>query len=169
MQQYLEAGRIVGAHALKGEVRVEVWCNSIAEFCALKTLYFDSGKEKIEVQSRPNKNIAIMKIKGVETVGAADALRGKKIYLNRADITLEPGEYFIQDLIGLTVKDADSGEIYGTLLSVFNTGANDIYQMRAKNGKDVYIPVIDEIVLSVEPENGAVLIKPMKGLFEDEN
>ena len=167
MEKYLEAGKIVGTHALKGEVRVEVRCNTVEDFCALRTLYYDAGSEKIEVKSRPHKNIAVTKISGVDNVSDADALRGRILYVDREDLTLEEGEYFISDLIGLKVKDADSGKEYGEIIHVFNTGANDIYTMRDNNGKDVYIPVIDEIVISISPENGEILIRPMKGLFEE--
>lgn len=169
MDKYLEAGKIVSTHALKGEVRVEVWCNSVEEFCTLRTLYFNNGTQKIKVKSRPNKNVAIMKIDGIDNINDADLLRGKVVYVDRDDIELDDEEFFIQDIIGLTVKDIDTCIEYGTITDVFNTGANDIYQMRDKNGRDVYIPVIDDIVKSVDLDNNVVFIKVMKGLFDDED
>lgn len=169
MEKYLEAGKIVGTHALKGEVRAEIYCNSVQQFCSLKRLYFDKGAREIAVKSRPQKNIAIVKIKGVDSVSAADALRGRLLYLDREDLSLDEGEFFICDIVGLEVIDADSGRRYGEIASVFNTGANDIYEMKTDGGKNIYIPVIDEIVIRIDIEAKAVLIRPMKGLFDNED
>lgn len=169
MEKYLEAAKIVGTHALKGEVRVQVWCNSTEQFCSLSRLYFDKGKTALKVKSRQNKNAAIVKIEGIDDVSDADTLRGKILYLDRNDIALDENEYFIQDIIGLCVKDIDRGKEYGVVTDVFNTGANDIYTVKTDGGNTVYIPVIDEIVKTVDAESGKILIKPMKGLFDDED
>lgn len=170
MKKYLEVGRIVGTHAIKGEVRVDCWCNSVEDFCLLKTLYYnENGSEKISVKSRPNKNIAIMKINDVETLEAADALRGKILYVDRADLNLGEDEYFIQDIIGCVVKNIDTDEVYGKVTDVFNRGASDIYTVEFDDKTSYYIPVIDDIVIKTDIENGEILIRPMKGLFGDED
>ena len=73
-------------------------------------------------QARVHKNMVLLKLQGIDTVEAARALRNQILYADRADMPLEKGEYFIQDLIGLTVVDADTGEEYGTLSDVSQTG-----------------------------------------------
>lgn len=169
-KQYLDSGKIVGTHGIKGEVRIEPWCDSPEFLCAFKKLYLDEkGQTFIEVKSRPHKNITLAKIKGVDTIEAAEKLRGKIVYINRDDITLDEGVNFVQDLIGLEVKDAENGTVYGRITDVLRTGANDVYEITDSNNKKYLAPVIDEVVEEINVDGGFVLIRPMKGIFDDED
>lgn len=169
-KQYLDSGKIVGTHGIKGEVRIEPWCDSPEFLCAFKKLYLDEkGQTFIEVKSRPHKNITLAKIKGVDTIEAAEKLRGKIIYINRDDITLDEGVNFVQDLIGIEVKDAENGTVYGKITDVLRTGANDVYEITDSNNKKYLAPVIDEVVEEINVDGGFVLIHPMKGIFDDED
>lgn len=168
-KRYLEIGKIVGTHALKGEVRVECWCDSPQFISQFKTLYFDNGKTPLKVNSRPHKNIAIVKIEGTDTVESADMLRGKLLYIDRNDISLKEGVHFIQDIIGLSVIDADTKEKYGKVSDVLKTGANDVYEVTGNDGKKYYIPVIKDVIVSTDIENEVLLIRPLKGIFDDED
>lgn len=169
LKQYLEIGKIVGTHGVRGELRAECWCDSPQFFASFKKLYFDEGKEALEVSSRPHKNIALVKIKGIDTVEQADLLRGRVLYVNRKDIKLPKGSNFIQDIIGLEVIDDDNGTVYGKVTEVIKTGANDVYEIKDSKGKAYYIPVIKDVVIETNPKKGRVLIKPMKGIFDDED
>ena len=169
MEQYLEIGKIVGTHGLKGELRVDPWCDSPQFLCEFKTLYLTKGATKLEVKSRPHKNIAIVKVKGVDTIEDADKLRNKILYMNRDDARLAEDEYFIQDLMGMEITDVDNGKIYGILTDVFKTGANDVYQVTDDNKKDYLIPVIDEVVINISLDENKVYIRPLKGIFDDED
>ena len=169
-KQYLESGKIVGTHGIKGEVRIDPWCDSPEFLCAFKKLYLDSrGERSIEVKSRPHKNIALAKIKGVDTIEQAELLRGKIVYIDRDDIALGEGVHFVQDLLGLEVKDDENGTVYGKITDVFRTGANDVYEITDDSGKKYLAPVIDEVVTEVNVDEGIVLIHPMKGIFDDED
>ena len=169
-KQYLDSGKIVGTHGIKGEVRIEPWCDSPEFLCAFKKLYLDEkGQTFIEVKSRPHKNITLAKIKGVDTIEAAEKLRGKIIYINRDDITLDEGVNFVQDLIGIEVKDAENGTVYGKITDVLRTGANNVYEITDSNNKKYLAPVIDEVVEEINVDGGFVLIRPMKGIFDDED
>lgn len=169
LNKFLEIGKIVGTHGIKGELRVQPWCDSPAFLCKFKTLYLKKGEERLEVKSRPHKNIAIMYIKGVESVEQADLLRGKTLYINREDADLPKDSYFIQDIIGSKVVDSETGAEYGKITDVLKTGANDVYQVTDDNKKDYLIPVIDSVVLNIDIEAGVVTIKPMKGIFDHED
>lgn len=169
-KQYLDTGKIVGTHGIKGEVRIEHWSDSPEFLCAFKKLYLDEkGQSFIEVKSRPHKNIALAKIKGVDTIESAEKFRGKIVYINRDDIVLDEGVYFVQDLIGLEVKDADSGVVYGKITDILRTGANDVYEITDSENKKYFAPVIDEVVEEINVDGGFVLIRPMKGIFDDED
>lgn len=166
-KRYLEIGKIVGTHGLKGEMRVEPWCDTPAFFCMFQTLYLQEGGKKLSVCSRAHKRMAIMKAEGIDTMEQADLMRGKVLYMDRNDVALEEDVYFIQDIIGLRVLDVDSGKEYGVITDVFKTGANDVYQVTDNEKKEFLLPVIDQIIKKTDIEGGVVLIKPMKGLFED--
>lgn len=169
-KQFLDSGKIVGTHGIKGEVRIDPWCDSPEFLCAFKKLWLDeNGTELIEVKSRPHKNIALAKIKGVDTIEAAEKYRGKVVYINRDDINLAEGVHFVQDLIGLEVKDADNGRVYGKISDVLRTGANDVYEIKDADGKTYLAPVIDDVVKEINVNDGYVLIVPMKGIFDDED
>ncbi|MCR5653260.1 MAG: ribosome maturation factor RimM [Ruminococcus sp.] len=168
-KQFLEAGKVVGTHGLRGEIRVECWCDSPDYLARFKTLYFDEGAVKVKVKSRPHKNIVLTKPEGVDTVEDAQKLRGRVLYINRDDVKLPDGVNFIQDLIGCRVLDSDDNSVcYGEITDVFKTGANDVYTV--KNGeKEFLVPVVDSIVTEKNVDGGYVLVKPIKGLFGDED
>ena len=169
LKQYLEVGKIVGTHGVQGEMRVECWANSPAFLSQFKKLYLDEGRTALAVSCRPHKNIALVRAKGISSIEEADLLRGKVLYINRADVRLDEGEHFVQDIIGLSVTDADTGEVYGAVKDVLKTGSNDVYEMEDKNGRMIYIPVIPDIVDRLDFDEGRAYIHPMKGLFDDED
>ncbi len=166
IKEYLEAGQIVGTHGVRGEVRLQPWCDTPEQLRPLTTLYWDEGRTPVRVHCRPHKHMALVKIEGVDTVQDAALLRGKILYLHRSDLTLPEGACFIQDLIGCRVVDADTGEEYGLLENVSATGANDVYHMR-QSGREILIPAIPSVVVQKDVENGRVYIRPMKGLLDD--
>ena len=165
-KRYLEAGQIVSTHGVRGEMRVQPWCDSPEVFATLKTLYLDEdGTRPVKVKSHPHKTIALMKMQGVDTVQDAAAMRGQMLYLDRKDVRLEKGAHFICDLIGLQVRDADSGEVYGTLTEVSSTGANDVYHMDM-NGREILIPAIPPVIIEINVDDGYMRIRPLAGLFD---
>jgi 16S rRNA processing protein RimM len=164
-KQYLETGKIVGVHALKGEVRVDPWCDYPEFLCDFDVLY-DKEHNEIEIErARVQKNIVIMKIKGVDTPEDAAKLRGKVLYMDRDDVELEEGTFFVQDLLGLEVKDATSGQVYGKLTDVRNTGANDIYTV-SDGQKEYLIPAIPSVIEKTDIESGVMLINVIDGPFD---
>ncbi len=172
IKEYLELGEIVGTHGIRGELRVNPWCDS-PEFAAkFKTLYFDSnGGCAVQVKSaRPHGNIVLLAIKDVDTVEAAQKLRGKILYMKRSDARLPKGSYFIAELIGCTVYDADEPEkVYGTLSDVSATGANDVWHIKDENGKEYLIPAIADVCVETDVAENRVVIRPLKGIFDDED
>ena len=169
-KQFLDTGKIVGTHGIRGEVRIDPWCDSPEFLCAFKKLYLDeNGETFIEVKSRPHKHIVLAKIKGVDTIEQAERFRGKIVYINRSDIRLDEGVNFVQDLLGLEVTDAESGKVYGKITDVLRTGANDVYEITDDSGKKYLAPVIDEVIRETNVDGGYIKITPMKGLFDDED
>ena len=156
-KQYLECGKIVATHGLRGEVKVMPWCDGPETLCGLSTLYLDGGKTPLRVErARPAKGMVLLKAEGVDTPEAAQALRG-----------LAEGQYYIQDLLGLTVEDADTGAVYGSLSDVTGTaGANDVYHITFPDGRVQLIPAIPQVVIQIDIDAGRMRIRPLEGLFE---
>ena len=168
-KRYLEIGQIVSTHGLKGDVRVDPWCDGPEFLCAFKTLYKKDGTPvKIE-RSFVQKNVAVMKIAGVDSIEQADLLRRTILYMDRQDVTLDEGVYFVQDILGCEVRNAYTNELYGKVTDVIRTGANDVYQITDDSGKNVLIPVIDDVVKDTNVDNRLITITPIKGLFDDED
>ncbi|MGN1119831.1 MAG: ribosome maturation factor RimM [Oscillospiraceae bacterium] len=166
MEKFLEIGKIVAVQGLKGEVRVDPWCDSAEFLCEFDTLYFDKGKTPVEIErSRPHKNIVLVKIKGVDTVEDAQLLRNKILYMDRDEVELEEGCYFVRDLIGLTVIDSDDGTVYGRLSDVQKTGANDVYTVKGED-REYLIPAIPDVIVKTDIEGGKMLIHKLDGLFD---
>ena len=166
MKQYLEIGKIVSVFGIKGEVKVEPWCDTPQLLCQFDILYYKSGTPvKIE-RARVHKNQVLLKIEGVDTPEEGVKLRGRVLYMDRADVELPEGVYFQQDLIGLEVSDSGTGEVYGTITDVLQTGANDVYEITDSEKTKRYIPAIPEVIDSVELEEGRMLITPLEGLFD---
>lgn len=165
-KQFLETGEIVTTHGIKGEVRVYPWCDSPDFLTGFEHIYLKKGDVQLKVQeARVHKNIVIMKLEGYDTVERAVALRGQTVYINRKDVRLEEGEYFVQDLIGIKVIDDATGEEYGVITEVSQTGANDVYTV--KNGSVEYlIPAIPQVVIDTDTEREIMRIKPLDGLFK---
>ena len=91
-KQYLECGKIVATHGLRGEVKVMPWCDGPETLCGLSTLYLDGGKTPLRVErARPAKGMVLLKAEGVDTPEAAQALRGRVLWLDRAEDTLAEG------------------------------------------------------------------------------
>lgn len=170
LKQFLETGKIVGTHGIKGMLRVQPWCDSADFLKQFKFIYTDkNGENRLEVKTvQPHGNVVLMQIKGVDSIEKAETLRNKVIYINRKDAKLPEDRYFIDDLIDCKVFDFESGNELGILSEVSSTGANDVWHI--KNSKGEYlVPAIDEVIVSVDILNSSITIKPLKGIFDDED
>ena len=165
-KKLLEAGKIVTVFGIKGEVKVQPWCDTPDFLCEFDTLYYKSGTPVSIERSRVQKNMVIMKIEGTDTVEDAQKLRNRVLYIDRDDVELEEGSYFIQDLIGLEVIESKDGKLYGKISDVTQTGANDVYHIRAEDGKEYLIPAIPDVIDSVDIEGGVMKITALDGLFD---
>lgn len=170
-KQFLEAGRIVTVHGIAGEVRVQAWCDSNEFLTQFDTLYFNRGQEPVQVErARVHKNVVILKLAGIDDRNTAQTLRGRVLYLNRDDIELDEGTYFVQDLIGCRVVDFDDPQKeYGELTEVSQTGANDVYHIKEASGRVTLIPAIPDVIRETDVEAQLIRITPLKGLFDDED
>ena len=159
----------MGTHGVRGEVKICPWCDSPDFLRRFTTLYLDdAGKTALKVQRlRVHKNMVLGLFEGIDTVEKAQALRGRTVYISRAEADLPEGKWFVQDLLGCKVKDIDSGAEYGTLTEVIlGAGANDVWAVKGANGETVLVPAIPDVVLETDVAAGIVRIRPLRGLFD---
>lgn len=163
----LEIGQIVNTFGIKGFVKVNPWVNDITRFENLTTIYIKTknNTKKYEIEEvKYQKNMVLLKLKGIETVEQAETLRNSYIEIERTDaIPLEEGEYFIADLLGAVVY-SDEGELLGKLDDIYNTGSSDIYVVKNELGKTILLPYIDEVIKEIDVENKKIIAHLLKGL-----
>lgn len=167
-KRFLETGRIVSTHGINGQLRVQPWSDEPAFLTEFDSFYLDeNGKSEISVESSfVNKNIVVMKAEGIDTIEQAQQLRNRIIYIDREDVEFTEDMYFIQDLIGLEVRDVDTGHVYGKLTHISQPGANDVYHVVDDEKNEYLIPAIPEVIINIDLELGILKIKPLKGLFD---
>ena len=167
-QQFLEAGRITKLQGLKGELRMQYYCDGPERLDGLKTLYLDKGKTPVGLTASRylKSDVTVIKLEGIDTPEDAQKLIGKTLYLNRNDLELSEDEWFIADLIGLSVVDADNGRVYGKIDEIYQNGSTDVYSLRTPEGKQYLFPAIPEVLLETDLDGGKILIRPLPNLFE---
>ncbi len=167
-KEFLEIGKIVGVHGIKGFMKVQYWCDNAEFFCGFKKLYLNEN-ECLEVESsKPHSNIILLKAKGISTIEQAESYRGKVLFIKREDAVLDEDRHFIEEVIGCNVYDNETKELLGKITDVTQNPANDIWHIE-KDGKEYLFPAIDEFVVSVDVEAEKAVIKVLKGIFDDED
>lgn len=164
--EYLEAGKIVTTHGIRGEVKIMPYTDYPELLCEFDRLFIGKNHEEIAIErSRTFKNMVIAKLEGYDTPEAAEKLRNKILYMHRSDLELDENTYFIQDLIGIEVRDADTEFIYGKIADVMQTGANDVYVVQGTD-REYLVPAIPDVIISTDIDNNIMTIRPLEGLFE---
>ena len=156
-------------HGVRGEIKVYPMTDDPMRFRGMKELILDTGKElKIYevLNARMQKNLVILKLKGLDTMTEAEIYRGCGLYVTKENrVPLGEDEWFIADLIGCSVW-TDDGEFLGELTDVLQTGANDVYMVQSDDGKEILIPAIRDCILDVDTEGRRVDVHLLAGLRE---
>ena len=169
MKAYLEAGQIINTHGVRGEIKIDAWCDTPQILAGLKTVYYKDASDAYVAlpfsRAYVHKHFVIAHPTGFSTFEEAVQLKNKVIYAARQDIPLAPGAHFVADLIGLPVLDLRTEVCYGTLQDVTNRGATDLYEIKTASGAIVYVPVVDEFVAKITDE--AIYLTPIPGMFDE--
>ena len=167
MKPYLELGQIVNVKGLKGEIKVNPFTENINRFETLNKILIKQKNEIKEYEIEKvtyHKNQVILKLKGIDTIEAAETLRNYYILINRKDLEPLPvGKYYIADLIGLEVC-TETGIVLGKVDDIYNTGSNDIYVVKDELGKQKLLPGIPEVIKKVDLENSKIIVNLIEGL-----
>ncbi len=167
MEDLLQVGIITTTHGVNGEVKVFPTTDDPARFKKLKQVILDTGREKISLtvmQVRFFKNLVILKFKDYDNINDVEKWKSKGLYVTRENaVKCEEGEYFIADLMGLSVF-SDEGKALGELSEVLSTGANDVYVVTKAGERDLLLPAIRECILSIDLDARVMKVHVMDGL-----
>ena len=162
--QYLEVGKVTNVHGLMGEVKVQPWADSPEFLCQFKTLYVDEAHFPMTVErARIHKNMVIIKFEGPTDVPSALSLRNAILYIDRSDVDLPEGAFFLADIYGLEVRDAASGEVLGEIADVLTLPANNVYVVRG-GARELMIPAVPQFIAETNIEAGYIRVNMMEGL-----
>ncbi len=165
--KYIECAKIINTHGCFGGIKLESWCNTPEILASLKKIYLRNGADYVESKVQKAsvyKQFVIMNLDNVKSMDEALAIKDRVVYALREDFDLEDGEFFITDLNGLDVIDAESGRIYGKLSEVVNRGASDIYVVNTPTGEKM-IPAVPEFIDSIDLNKG-IYVTPIEGMFD---
>ncbi len=158
---YILVGRIVNAHGIKGEVRVQPRDGDPHFLTRFRTFYMD-GRPVSPTASHVHKSFLLMKLPGVEDMNAALDLRGRDLYIRREDAALPDGEWFDDELLGLTVVD-EAGTPLGELVAVENYPAHKVYTVRGD--REYLIPAVkDAFILDIDMDAGRMTVRVWEGM-----
>ncbi len=164
---YIECGKVINTHGCHGGLKLESWCNTPEKLAELKQLYFRSGEiysaHKV-IKASIFKQFVVANLEGITDMDLAMACKGQILYAKREDFDLAEDEYFIADLFGLSVINAEDGTVLGILVDVINRGASDLYVVRTQNG-DRMIPAVPEFIDHVDIKKG-VFVTPIEGMLD---
>lgn len=167
---YLEVGKIINTHGLKGEVKVMSWTDFPEDFEKLEYVIAKkrSGEEQLNIKSiKYQKNNLIIKFDGIDSIEQAELYKNTVLIVPKDALgELPEGVYYIADLIGCTVYETNGNEI-GILNDVFSTGSNDVYDIKRNGMKNLYVPIIDGVIEDVDTENKKITINIPEGMEND--
>lgn len=165
-----QIGAITQTHGIRGEVKVFPMTDDIASLKGRKNVIIDTGKGQVLVDivsARPQKNLAIVKFKGIDNINDVEKYKGCGLYVtadNRAPLAED--EFYLSDLIGADVVN-EAGEKIGTVSDILETGANNVYEITKENGKTFLLPHIKDCVKEINIEEGFMKVFVMPGLDEE--
>lgn len=168
MEEMLQVGVVATTHGVRGEVKVFPTTDDVNRFKKLKEVFLDIGKEKVSLEIEGVKffkQMVILKFKGIDTLDDAAVYRQAGLYVTRENaVKLQKDEYFIADLIGVSVYD-EADRLLGSLEDVMTTGANDVYVIRMTDGRELLLPAIRKCILDVDVEQGRMKVHVLEGLL----
>ena len=159
---FIEAGEIVTTHGVRGEMKVLTWLDSPEDLCAFGRCRIAGKEYKIE-SCRVQKTCNLLKVSGIDTMEAAQAMRGKIVELYREDMA--EGVIFAAELLGMEVYT--QGVLLGKLEDVLDYPGNQVYVVRGEH--EYLIPAVKAFVLSTDLEANRMEVTVIEGMRSDEN
>ena len=164
-QPYLETGKVVNTHGIRGEVKIVPWADSPEFLCRFSTLYLSGTPYRVR-SSRVHKGNVIASLEGVDTVDDAVRLKEKVVSIARADAGLAPGQFFLADLMGAQVREADTGSVLGRIADILTPPASNVYVVERPDGGRFLIPAVPAFIRETNADEGYVSVKLIEGMMD---
>lgn len=172
--RFLEAGRIVNTHGIKGEIKIQPWTDTPDFLTGFKSLYIDGVQMNI-VSSRTHKGCVITALEGITGVESAMKLKGGTVFIDRNEARLEEGRCFVVDLIGLSVINAETENELGKVADILKLPSNDVYVVNRTDGepdsgtaggnpREILIPAVPEFIIEKNPGAGYIKVRLLEGM-----
>ncbi len=170
-KEFIECGKILGAHGVRGVCKVEVWCDSVRVLVMQKHIFLAHGEgnyeeHKLLSASASSHDTALLSIEGITSREMAQGMKNTVLYLRREDIPLKKGACLLVDLMDLPVIDINSGRVYGTVGAVDEVPTGLLITVKTEDG-DVLMPYVDAFFKKIDIET-AVYISPIPGFFKED-
>lgn len=167
-KEFLECGRVVTAHGVRGVLKVEPWCDSPTVLTKQKRIFTigkDGGYEEHKILGASvSAQFVLMTVEGIDDRDKAIAMKNVNLYLHRSDIPVKKGAMLLADMIGLAVIDHASGKLLGTIRAVEEVPRGLMYTIKTEKG-DVLLPSVPEFIKEIDPEVG-MIVTPIPGFFD---
>jgi len=183
MQEYLSVGCMINTHGVRGEIKVSPSTSDVSRFEYLYRILVDMSpsaagkgdqkapdagtplKEYFVEGVRAHKNHILIKLRGIDDMTSAEALKGREIWVPRAEARkLDEDEWFICDILGISVYE--EGRLLGKITDVLQTGSNDVYVTADEAGHEILIPALKDVILTVDIPGGRMDVKLPEGLLD---
>ena len=151
-------GRVGAAHGIRGELRIIPLTDFPERFAALREVMV--GDELLHIESvKPQGKNFLMRFREYTVREDAQKLTGRLLTVARAEAApLDEGEYYVFDIVGLTVYDEENNEL-GTVENILRTGSNDVYAVRSEDGREILIPALRKVVRTIDVPNGRMTVR----------
>ncbi|MCL5256723.1 MAG: ribosome maturation factor RimM [Chloroflexi bacterium] len=166
--EYLLVGEVAGIFGTQGEIKLSPETEFPERFRPGSHIWVGPEKTKYCVQSaRRHRPHILLKLEGIDGVEKAEALRGASVFVPTEEaVPLEEGAYYHYQIIGLQVM-TQQGDDLGRVTDILVTGSNDVYVVMGKQG-EILIPATREVVKSISPDTGVMVVEPLAGLLATE-
>jgi len=164
--EYFKLGQITSPVGIKGEMRVYPYTDDTTRFSAVKTILVEGEKEPRRLEkSRPDKNLVVIKLSGIDDRNASELYRGKNLLVNKEDFPLDEDVFFADDIVGIEVYTED-GQRVGKVSNILNKPNQDIYEIEKEDGKSFMLPAVKEFVLDVNVSEGKMTVHLIDGIMD---
>ena len=160
----IKLGKITAPQGIKGEVRVYPYTDKPTRFSEIEAVLLNGRRCRIE-KARYMKNMAILKLEGIDDRNAAETMRNRELLLPREELWKQPEDtYFVDDLVGCAVVSEDGAPV-GTLKTIHSRPAQDLYEIERADGSSFLLPAVKEFIKDVKTDEKIIVIHLIDGLF----
>lgn len=159
--KYIEAGKIINTHGIKGEVKIDPWTDTPQFLLQLKSFHIDGRDYKVN-SSRVHQRFVIASLEGIGSINEAEHYKDKIIYISRDEVNLDEGQYFLTDLIGFTALSDSDGSVLGNVTDILSLPAGEICVINGT--REILVPLRPEFITERNMEEKILKIHLLEGM-----